>query len=578
MSTARMSPGRLSTGRLTCLLATSAVAAAGLVPAVAAPAPVARPAFVELDPARALRAATRDLLSAPSAQTAAGWRGATLAVAGDPEEASSTASSSPSTPRDHAFAYSAGDVDGDRREDVVVLRLDDAVVRSGRDGRVLLRRKDGFLLPVGAPGRVRLVALDPSYEETSRGVDITVRYSGLDGRGRTVWTHETSGSVVGEGVGPAYAVTYDSLPLLLGVDHVDAQGRPALLLGGITGAGAVAAGAAQMALSALSVQDGAVTALPALHGAGGIPWASPMDPGLHRGCYVGTEPAGAVTLTSLRCAAGAPSWTRPVPLQDAYAHDGHHFDADGRGDVLVSTFGFDPPETQDPLRGSRVLSGANGSTLGASSQEGLVPLRGDVSGDREPDFLQISFAEQGFALQGVTLAGKVLYRRTIEFRSSGFLEGQLALDVTGDGIGDAFLRAEPERGTPVAIVLDGRSGRALTVPRVDALVAPGLRPRGADLLVLDAVGRRPHVTVLSGDRGRPLLSAPLVARPAPVAGGGSAAALHLDGDRRRDLVVATRVGDVRLITAYSARGRVLWNVAEKVRAEEDAVVVVVGSG
>lgn len=564
----------MSTARLTCLVAAAAVAAAGLVPAAAAPAVPPAPGFVDLDPARALRSATHELLTEPSEQA---WRATMLAGVGAVQSSQESPTGSAEPPREFAAAYSAGDVDGDRREDVVVLREDGTVVRSGRDGRALLRRKGGFLLPVQGAGAVRLVALESDFAEQSRGFEVTVRYTGLDGRGRAVWTHEATGSLTADGAGPAFVVTYQRLPLLLG-EHQDAAGRPALLLGGATGMSGDAAGAAEMSLEALSLQDGSVAALPPLHGVGGLPWASPLDPELVPGCYAATEPVGPTTTVSLRCADGAPRWVRPVPLEDAFAGDAGRFDGDDQGDVLVSTFGFEPTQAQDVLRGTRVLSGADGSQLGASTHEALVPLRGDVNGDGEPDFLELVFDDEGFVIQGVTLSGTVLYRRSIALRGAGFLEGFLGLDVTGDGIGDAFLRAEPDRGTPVAVVLDGRSGRPLSVPGVDALVAPGLRPRGADLLVLDAVGRRPTATVRSGDRGRPLMAAPLPVRSGPVAAGGTAVTGQLDGDRRRDLVVVGRVGSTRLTTAYSATGRVLWHIAEKAPGAGEGVIVVVEAG
>lgn len=551
--------------RFHCLVAAVGLGLAGLVPAEAAPPPPA-PRLAELDPSRALRTAAIDLVRAPAASTAATWRAAVLRSLTD--DSGSADGGRP----EYSFVASAGDLDDDRREDVMVLREGETVVRSGKDGRVLLRRPSGRLLPVTGAGAVRLVAVDVEYRDQLDSMELVVHLSGLDRAGRAVWEHELTGGVTMVGAGPAYLARYDSLPLLLHPVQ-DAADQPGLMLGSLTGVGTPVGLTTRVDLVVLSIADGTVSALPALHGSGfSIPWALPLD---EPGCYVANEPVAAATRVSLLCD-GSPVWTRPVPLMDPYAVPAGDFDGDGRSDLMLTTFGFERPQPEEVLRGTRVLSFTDGTQVGSSTVDGLVPLGADVDGDAQPDFIELAFEDMGFAVQGVTLAGDVLYRRSIELRGNGMLEAWLGLDVTGDGVGDGFLRATPDRGSPLAAVVDGRDGRTVTVPGVDALLTPGLRATGADLLVLETDKRRLRAAVHSGEGGRPLLSA-VVPGPAGAVAPGSAGTVDADGDGRRDLVVVSRRDSTRLTTAFTARGRVLWQQSEKAAAAPDSdEVIVVG--
>lgn len=558
------------------VLAVTVVAFAGLAPAGAAPTAATAstsPAPAELHAGRALHAAALELTRAPSPGGAAAWARAYARVAADDDETASSSASSGEAGREWSFTSSAGDVDGDRREDVIVMRDREVLVRSGKDGRVLLRRPGGGLSPVEGAGAVRLLALDVAFREESDGFALRVVFSGLDARGRTRWTHALEGAVAAQGADPVYASRFSSMPAMLLPDQTAPGGGPALLLGSLTGALSPAGGATRMDLELLSLTDGARTAASPLVGAGpGVPWGFPTE---EPDCYVTTEPASALTLVSLRCN-GTRSWARPVRLADPYAAPAGDFDGDGQADLMVSTFGFERPSSTEVLRGTRVLAYDDGTELASAPADDLAPLGADVSGDKQPDFLQIAFEDAGFAVEGVTLGGEVLYRRTVQLRGSGSLEARVGLDVTGDGIGDAFLRAAPDKGRALAVVVDGRDGRTRTARDVETLLAPGLRKRGADLLSLRAAGGALHAQVLAGDSARRLLSARISGPKGPVAPG-SAAAADLDGDGRRDLVVVSRSGGTRLTTGISATGRQLWQHREKAGASgSDDVVVVAG--
>jgi hypothetical protein len=558
----------MSNTRLVALLAVAGLGLAGLAPATAAPAP-ALPRVAELDPARALHAAALDLVRAPSADTAAAWRSAALRATADTDD-----SSSPDPGRrEWSHVSSAGDVDGDKRTDVLVQREGETLVRSGKDGRALLRRAAGALLPVSGAGAVRLLAIDVEYRGQETGLELAVLLAGLDRTGRAVWEHELAGSVQGAGEGPVYGARYDRLPVLLDPDHQVGSGGPSLLLGSLSGVGTTLGLTSRLELGALSLTDGSMLALPALHGHGSsVPWAFSFGA---PDCLVTSEPAAAATRVSRQCG-GTPTWTRPVTLMDPYIVPAGDFDGDDAADLMVTTFGFERPRPDEVTRGTRVLSYAGGAQVGSSTLDGLVPLGADVSGDGEPDFFELAFEGMGFAIQGVTLAGEVLYRRSIELRGSGMLEGMLGLDITGDGIGDGYLRATPERGTPVTVVIDGRNGTPIRVPGAGDLLVPGLRASGADLASPTVDKRRLRVAVVSGATGRPLLSA-VVPGPAGAVSPGSAGAVDVDGNGRRDLVVVSRRDSTRLTTAFDPRGRVLWQQSEKAGSlGQNPEVIIVG--
>ena len=558
--------------RLAALLVVLGLGAAG-VPAAAAPPP-APSELTSLDPVRGLHAAALDLLAAPSASRAQAWRVALLRSAAG-EEAATPAEG----PREWTAVHDAGDVDGDRRSDVVVMREESTVVRSGRDGRVLLQREGSSLIPVAGAGAVRLVALDVEFSGGDSGYAVELTLSGLDRTGRPLWEHVASGSVEGYGIGPAYAGRADQFPAMLYAGQRDAAGAPALLLGALTGAHGPVGAATSLELTLLSVADGSTSPLPGVQGVGtGTPWAFPFPAGrAAQSCYATTAPVATVTRAALQCDSGV-RWTALTRLNDPYVGAGGDFDGDRATDLVLSTFGFEPPGPGEPGRGTQVLAYDDGSALASSPLDGLSPIGGDASGDGQPDFLAFSFEDLGFGIRGVTLAGEQLWKRSLQLRGSGSIEGYLGLDVTGDGLADALLRAAPEKGTPVGLVVDGRDGRTLTVPGADALLAPGLRARGADLAVLEPGDRRLQVRVVSGDHGRRLLDTRVpMPRGTPATGGAGTA--DVDGDRRRDLVLTSRAGDRRLTTAVSATGRVLWQHAEKAPPREaQGPVVVVGEG
>lgn len=559
----------MSRTRLTALLVAVGLGAAGLAPASAA-AP-SRPSTHLADPGRALHAAVLDLAAGPDAARLAAWRGAYLAAAGDSAGAAEG-------PREFAQVYEVGDVDGDGHGDVAVQREQATSVRSGRDGRTLLRREGfAFLFGITGAGRVRLLSLDLHYDERDDGYAVTARFQGLDGKGRAVWAHEQTGAVSGQGVGPAWAGRLDSLPALFDLDQHDPDGRPALLLGSLTAVETPATVLSRMDLTTLSLTDGTAAPLSSVQGAGrGYAYAYPVPPAEGAGtCYASTAPTAALTRVQLACDGEEAMWTSVVRLRNPYVVEAGDFDGDRISDLQATTFGFERPRPRELLRGTQILSSTDGANLGTSRLDGLTPLRVDVDGDGQPDFLEFAFEEEGFAVQGVNLAGEVLYRSTLGLRSSGSLEGHLGMDVTGDGVPDAYLRAAPQKGEAVAVVVDGRTGRAQRTTGVDGMLWPGLRRTGIDLAVVTSDRGRLRTKVLSGDRGRLLLDV-RVPGPAGTPAQGGAGTTDLDRDGRRDLVVASRSGNRHLTTAWSSAGRLLWQISEKappVREREGVVIV-----
>lgn len=562
---------RVSLGRRALLLAPVLLA----LPALPATAADARPApalsgapgsalaGVVAAPSPASLARLRDAL----VRSAAGRPGLSLRVA---EGTAAPAESAP----ERAYLGDLGDVDGDGRRDVVEERERTTVVRSGRTGAVLLRRTDESLLPAPAgAGAVRLVSLRFAYTETADGYATTVRLQGLDRAGRTRWTSTSTGSVRQAGVEDAGVVLLDGVLAQL-APTTDASGRPALLLGALSGTASAAGAATRLQLQTLSLADGRLTARETLSGAGtGFPVAVPADE-LGRGCVLGVQPLAAASLVQLSCGGSSPVWQQPVDLVAPYPALAGDFDGDRRPDVSLTTFGFEDPQPGETGRGTQVLAGTDGSALARGPLDGLVPMGVDVSGDRQPDFLRPVFAS-GLGLQGVTLAGRRLYQRTVDLEGSGSISLSLGPDVTGDGTADGFLLAAPQQGTGLAVVVDGRRGQRTVVPGGDGLLLPGLRGRGGDVLVQDVAAGHARLAVHAGDDGRRLARV-TVPGPAGTVAHGSALAVDADGDGRRDLVTATRTGDRRLTTATTPAGRVLWQQsvrAPALRPEAGGVVL-----
>lgn len=545
----------MSRTRLAALLVAIGVGAAALSPAGAAGG--GRQAH-RLDPDRAAHAAVTGLLAEPTQPRLAELRLAlTQGLRADPAAAGAEG------PREWAHVSAAGDLDGDRRPDVIIERDGGTVVRSGKDGRVLLRRDAGYLLPVAKAGAVRLLSVQYSYEETGRALRLDVRLEGLDRTGRPMWGHTFGGTVQLVGAGPAFVARLDGVPAMLHDGQLDPQGRPALMIGGLSATQTSVGTTSTVEPALLSLTDGTLAPLPAVHGAGsGVAWAFPVQPqGSARSCFGTSAPVGPVTRLALLCD-GAEAWTATVRLRDPYVQAGGDFDADGLADLVVGTYGFEPPRRREVLRGTSVRSFADGSELAASRRDSMLPLSADVNGDQQPDFLAVTFLDEP-TLHALTLAGAEIWATDIAPDADSYsLFVSLGLDLTGDGLGDGLVVSEPDRRPSVTSVVDGRTGRSFARAGVDGLLLPGLRPRGADLTVLTAAGGRARATVLSGHDGGRLLEV-----TAPGATGlvspGSAGAVDLDADGRRDLVVASRTGEHQVTTAFSARGAVLWQTREK---------------
>ena len=142
-----------------------------------------------------------------------------------------------------------------------------------------------------------------------------------------------------------------------------------------------------------------------------------------------------------------------------------------------------------------------------------------------------------------------------------------------------LLNAPPASAEPFALPPGSGQGRKVVIlgAGISGLVsAYELRRAGWDVTELEArdrIGGRVW-TVRGGDRGQRLLS---VVAPGPVGAvtPGAVATADLDGDRRRDLIVANRVGGRAVTTAFSATGRVLWQRTGGVRSadQSDGVIV-----
>lgn len=560
----------MSRTRLTALVVCLGVGAAALVPAAAAPAAPAAaapavPAVDPLEPQRALHSAVSRLLSSPAPERLGELRSAHERSLRSARSADTAVTDGPG---ESAYVTSAGDVDGDRRSDVILARRSGTQVRSGKDGRVLLSRGEGMLFPVTGAGAVRLLEVQHNYEESGRGLAIEVVLTGLDRTGRAVWEHAYGGTVTFVGVGPAYVVRATDVPIMIDDRQVDPEGRPALMIGSLSATQSRAEAVSTLAPALLSLVDGAVTELPVVRGAGsGVPWAYPVTAaGDARSCYATAAPLGPISRLALTCD-GTALWSATVRLRDPYVESGGDFDGDALPDLVAGTYGWERPRPREVLRGTRVLSFADGSEVGRSRLDSLSPLGQDISKDGQPDFLEVAYGPGDVAVQAVTLAGDEVWRRSVLLQDS-YPAVWLGLDLTGDGLGDALVLVQPEKGPVTTVVVNGRNGKAFTLRDVDGLLLPGLRSRGADFAVLEARSGRAHAIVLSGDGGRRLLAVTVPGPPGRVSPAG-AGAVDVDRDGRRDLLVASRTDDQQVTTAFSgASGRVLW------QQREEAVAVV----
>lgn len=565
----------MSRTRPTALLAVAVVVATCIGPAAADRAVAQRSA---LPPAPGLQAAAQQLLERPDAAARHAWRASLLSRLAAEQAASSSTTGTGGGPRDYARVSGAGDLDGDGRDDLLVAHDSGTTVRSGKDGRVLLRRARGTLSPVRDAGVVRLLAVEVEYVDVDRGFSIDVRLEGLDGRGRTRWQHLASGTYTFTGAGPLGVTRVQSLPLMASDGMLDSDGRPALLLGGLTGTVAVM-GSLTLEPALLSLSDGELQVLPEVQGMGRYtPWVTPQTTSHQpQGCYTTSAPLGPLTRVGLLCDA-TQAWTADVPLRGAYVEEAGDFDGDAASDVLVTTWGFDRPQAREVARGTRVLSFADGTTVGSGPLDTLTPLLEDVSGDGRPDLMEVLLGEVDVQLRAVTLAGEEIWSRQVALDDSGWMSAYSGYDLTGDGLADGLVIGTPDTGLERTTVVDGRTGKAYTRAGVNELLVPGLRRAGADLAVLGADRGRARATVLSGDSGSPLLDVRIPGAPGLVSSGGAGTA-DLDRDGRRDLVVASRTDDVRVTTAFSSAGRVLWQVREQAppRRKDVAVLVVEAS-
>lgn len=556
----------MSRTRLTALLAAAVVVATCVGPAGATP-----PNPTGSARALSLQAAAQHLLESPDAAARQAWRARLLR--GLLAEESVDSSASVSGARHYARVADAGDLDGDGRSDVLVAQDGGTTVRSGRDGRVLLRRDRGTVTPVRGAGDVRLMSVDVEFVEVDRGFAIDVHVEGIDRTGRSRWVHRISGTYTWTGAGPLGVTRVQSLPLILSGGVLDTDGRPAVLLGGITGTVAVM-GALTLEPALLSLADGELQPLAEVRGTGRFtPWATPQTTGHQpQGCYTTSAPVGPLTRVGLVCDA-TPAWSADVPLRGAYVEEAGDFDGDAASDVLVTTWGYARPEAREVARGTHVLSFADGSTVGSGPLDTLTPLLKDVSGDGEPDLMEALLGDSAVELRAVTLAGEEIWSRRLELAGAYWTTAFTGYDLTGDGLPDALVVVEQDAGPASTSVVDGRTGRAFSRSGGHELLLPGLRRRGADLVVLGADRGRARATVLSGDRGSRLLDLRVPGTSGSAGGAGTA---DLDRDGRRDLVVASRSDDIRVTTAFSAAGRVLWQVREKAVLPREDIGIVVG--
>ncbi|TAL26399.1 MAG: hypothetical protein EPN99_00355 [Frankiales bacterium] len=562
----------MSRTRLTALLA----AAVGVATCIGPAGATSSSPTGSAPRALSLQAAAQHLLDVPDDAAREAWRASLLSgVTSDESTGSSAASTGP---RDYARVTDAGDLDGDGRSDVLVAHDSGTTVRSGKDGRVLLRHAGSSLSPVPGAGAVKLLSVKVEYVDVDRGFAIDVHFEGLDGKGRSRWQHTATGTYTFTGAGPLGVTRVQSLPLLASDGMLDGAGRPALLLGGLSGTVAVM-GSLTLEPALLSLSDGELQVLPEVRGMGrATPWVTPQTTSHEpQRCYTTSAPLGPLTRVGLLCGA-TPAWTVDVPLRGAYVEEAGDFDGDQASDVLVTTWGFERPQAREVARGTRVLSFADGSTVASGPLDTLTPLLADVSGDGQPDLMEVLLGDADVELRAVTVAGEEIWARRVALDEGGWTSAYSGYDLTGDGLADGLVIGMPDTGPGRTTVVDGRTGKAYTRVGVNDMLLPGLRQRGADLVVLGADRGRARATVLSGDRGATLLDV-RVPGPTGLVSTGGAGAADLDRDGRRDLVVASRTDDVRVATAFSAAGRVLWQVREKAKpVRKDIGMVIVEAG
>ena len=565
-------------------VATSVALALGLAPvAVARPAPApARP-----DPV-AVRAEAHERLLRRIPQLA-------------PREARTGGPSAQATVYSVAELWRAGDIDGDRSEEVVDVRLHmeekpggelvESVlvnVHRGRDGKLLWGRTltgVSFAFPIptkvgptGAPGLV-IAGYQVNYTDAALvyGAVLRTSVAAYDAKGGAVWDASFDGGFAG---GPVSAI---SATFVDGVLDANPGGGMEVLVTQATGMIADAGpGYASGSTGTPVILDG-VTGDP--RPLTPVPSTSP-DPmsaavgdldGDRRADVVVTGNAGPTnTLTALRSSDGRVLWTctELPPAMVGYPSAVPDATGDGVGDVLVSTGFFAAPPSWDVIDPHVSLVDGKSGAL-RWSEEGIAGYSLGRDVDRAAgaevvvgDFVTRS-TEFGVRFTAFNAAGKAVWsaRRTVAVdpRGDGELSASLGLagDTDGDGVLDPVYRVrlrsfvnQENSGT-----LDGRTGRPRRdpVPDMVALALP-VDGRGSDAVVVARTKPGLAVSAWRGDTGKRLWQATI---PLPASAGRpfpSGLAFYADRDRCADVVVGG-LASGHSTTDYvlsGATGKALW--------------------
>lgn len=495
----------------------------------------------------------------------------------------------------------AGDLDGDRRADVLDVRYAEQpdrtavmalVARDARDGRVLWSKRvsvprGGFVLPfparTGVPARDGVVLLSFVFDgdgDTSRE---RLQLTGLAGRtGADLWRFADEGSTTftdsgysGEsvpsvggfvlgGTGPTQVlVTDDDFAFTDGPFGTTASGtvRPQLLDG--------ATGRVRPAGEPVARDD----AMPLVYVVGDTTGDRVDD--------VVVVASGADSEVALRTAEGRPVWsTGEVELQPgAYVAEVGPVLGSALPDLALLTgstadelsqgvLGEVLPPT-DPAPGSLVLlDGADGSATAPRTADAALPL-GRAGAARVPAVASTlervtrtaDATEVELTTTATDAAGAVLWTSRLALRAGaeafayGFATPVGDLDADGAQELRVTVEAfEDEERTTRKALLDGRTGRVLQ--RAGTGLGGSLSSHGDDLVTVVA-GKGVLLQGRSGRTGKPVFAVRLGAPTAFT--GASATALPVRGPRCSDVAVLA-TGRADLAAMVSNQGRLRWSL------------------
>lgn len=493
-----------------------------------------------------------------------------------------------STTDDWAYLANAGDLDGDRANDVVDIRthiVDDDVsgyretVRleafRGRDGKALwtLALPEAafvFAVPAnvgldGKPGFVVLSYSDNDVDAVAAGGDAGVdSITAYDGGGKQLWV---AALPTGYADAPAGAVSaYTNFNSF--VDAI-AGGGPDLLVR-TTGYGYVIAGVDEQTASQFHVVDSATGVLRPL----GTPfpqYATGAEAGdLDRDGVEDVVVTHGDALTALRGKDGTTLWTLPdYGVRDSFSRSerlGADVTGDGVTDVAVNATSF---SSRTFKREVVIVDGAKGKVTARFRGSFAEPM-GNVDGKPGSELL---VAGPGAGAGSLTAAaytgtGRRVWSVSKTAGSGGDVMGTMTSygrigDVQPDGVLDLAYAVETMarngRATRREGLIDGRTGRDRALPGNELSMArDGLDGRGADFYDVSIERGSLTVSTWSGTTRRKLWTS-------GVAGSGfmrwGEELVSVDGDKCGDLAVSTASGATTTDVVFAgSTGKPLWSL------------------